>query len=155
MEPEVWPYEENAIQLILRADPQLHLHNGVPHTLHLCVYQLRDPNAFNQLTEDKEGLYVLLDCRTFDASVTGFKPLIVQPGQMLSPTMNRAEGTRYLGIAAGYYNVERERIIYTTRMPVEIKRKPPLYIKKYAVPDVLKLDITLGPQQIEKVERRK
>jgi type VI secretion system VasD/TssJ family lipoprotein len=155
IEPESWPYKENAIHLILRADPQLHLHNGVPHTLHLCFYQLRDPNAFNQLTEDKEGLYVLLNCGTFDASVTGFKALIVQPGQVLSQSMDRAEGTRYVGIAAGYYNVERERIIRSTRIPVKIKRKAPTFIKKIAEPDVLKLDITLGPQQIEKIERTK
>ncbi len=155
IEPEVWTYGEDEIKLTLSADPQLHLHNGVPHTLHLCFYQLRDLNAFNQLTEDKDGLYVLLDCGTFDASVTGFKALIVQPGQKFSREMDRAEGTRYVGIAAGYYNIERERIIYSTRMPVKIKRKPPTFIKKYAVPDVLKLDITLGPQQIEKVETKK
>jgi type VI secretion system VasD/TssJ family lipoprotein len=155
IEPEDWYYQENAIQLVLRADPQLHLHNGVPHTLHLCFYQLRDPNAFNQMTEDEDGLYLLLNCGTFDASVTSFKALQVQPGQVFSQRMDRAEGSRYVGIAAGYYNIERERIIRSLKIPVKIKRKGPLFIKKYAVPAVLKLEITLGPQQIEKVERTK
>ena len=152
IEPEAWYYQENAIQVVLRADPQLHLHNGVPHTLHLCFYQLRDPNAFNQMTEDQDGLYVLLNCGTFDASVTSFKALQVQPGQVFSHSMDRAEGSRYVGIAAGYYNIERERIIRTLKIPVKIKRKAPLFFKKYAIPAALKLDITLGPQQIEKIE---
>ena len=45
-------YEKGAVLLNLKADPQLNLYQGSPHTLSLCIYQLRDPNGFNQLAAD-------------------------------------------------------------------------------------------------------
>ena len=152
LQPAEWRYEKDAIRLVFKADPKLNFRDGVPHTLHLCIYQLRDPNAFNQLAADQEGLYLLLGCSTFDASVTSFKGESIQPGQDLTMTLDRAEGSKYVGIAAGYYQIERERIIRFVEIPIEVKSKGLLGWTKYAVPGVLNLDITLGPQQIEKVE---
>ena len=45
-------YEKDAIKINLKADPQLNLSAGKPHTLMACVYQLNDPNSFNQLAGD-------------------------------------------------------------------------------------------------------
>jgi type VI secretion system VasD/TssJ family lipoprotein len=152
LQPEEWGYEKDAVRLVFKADPKLNFREGVPHTLHLCIYQLRDPNAFNQLAADQEGLYLLLGCSTFDASVTSFKGESIQPGQVLTMTLDRAEGSKYVGIAAGYYQIERERIIRLVGIPIEIRSKGLLGWTKYAVPGVLNEEITLGAQQIEKVE---
>jgi type VI secretion system VasD/TssJ family lipoprotein len=151
IEPEVWGYQRDAIRMVLNADPQLNAYDGLPHTLYLCLYQLKDPNAFNQLSGDKDGLYLLLSCSVFDPSVTGFQRLTVQPGQQLSQSFDRAEGSRYVGIAAGYFKLEKERITRFLKIPVEIKRRGWLF-EKYGVPGALNLKITLGPQQIENVE---
>jgi type VI secretion system VasD/TssJ family lipoprotein len=151
IEPDKWSYQRDAIRLVLNADPQLNEHDGLPHTLHLCLYQLRDPNAFNQLSGDEDGLYLLLDCGVFDPTVTSFQRLTIQPGQQLSQSFDRAEGSRYVGIAAGYYIIEKERITRFLKIPIKIKRRG-LMFKKYGVPGELDLEITLGPQQIEKVE---
>ncbi len=151
LEPEEWHFQRNAIRLVLNANPQLNAHDGVPHTLHLCLYQLKDPNAFNQFSGDQDGLYLLLGCNVFDPSVTSFQRLTVQPGQQLTQSFDRAEGSRYLGIAAGYYTIEKERITRFLKIPVKVKRRGILF-KKYGVPGELDLEITLGPQQIEKVE---
>jgi type VI secretion system VasD/TssJ family lipoprotein len=152
IEPDKWSYQRDAIRLVLDADPQLNSHDGLPHTLALCLYQLRDPNAFNQLSGDKDGLYLLLSCNVFDPSVTSFQRLTVQPGQELSQSFDRAEGSRYVGIAAGYFTLEKERMIRFLKIPVEIKRRGWLR-KKYGVPGELDLKITLGPQQIENLEK--
>jgi type VI secretion system VasD/TssJ family lipoprotein len=151
VEPETWGYQKDAIRLVLNADPQLNSYDGLPHTLHLCLYELKDPNAFNQLSGDRDGLYLLLSCSVFDPSVTGYHRLSVQPGQQLSQSFDRAEGSRYVGIAAGYFTLEKERIIRFLKIPVEIKRRGWLF-EKYGVPGELDLKITLGPQQIENVE---
>ena len=151
LEPDKWSYQRDAIRLVLNADPQLNSQDGLPHTLHLCLYQLKDPNAFNQFTGDEDGLYILLDCSVFDPSVTSFQRLTIQPGQQLSQSFDRAEGSRYVGIAAGYYIIEKERMTRFIKIPVKIKRRGLLF-KKYGVPGELDLEITLGPQQIEKVE---
>ena len=47
LSPSEWVYEKNRIRLELKADHQLNMYEGSPHTLYLCVYQLKDPNAFN------------------------------------------------------------------------------------------------------------
>ena len=151
LEPDKWSYQRDAIRLVLNADAQLNSHDGLPHTLHLCLYQLKDPNAFNQFTGDEDGLYLLLDCGVFDPSVTSFQRLTIQPGQQLTQSFDRAEGSRYVGIAAGYYIIEKERMTRFLKIPVEVKRRGLLF-KKYGVPGELDLEITLGPQQIEKVD---
>lgn len=151
IEPDKWSYQRSAIRLVLNADPQLNSHDGLPHTLHLCLYQLKDPNAFNQFTGDEDGLYLLLDCSVFDPTVTSFQRLTIQPGQQLTQSFDRAEGSRYVGIAAGYYIIEKERMTRFLKIPVKIKRRG-LTFRKYGVPGELELEITLGPQQIEKVE---
>lgn len=148
-EPD-WGFEKEGIRLVLKSDENLNSYNGLPHTLHICIYQLEDPNAFNQLSGDEPGLMILLGCSTFDPSVTGFKSVTVQPGQQLTATLDRAEGTRYVGIAAGYYTLERDRIVRLEKVPVEIKRT--LTLKKYAVAEPLDLKVILGAQQIETVE---
>lgn len=151
-QPEEWPYKKNGIRLIFIADSNLNFSDGIAHTLHICFYQLRDPNAFNQLTSDHDGLLQLLECFLFDPGVTSFKELMVQPGQTLSVALDRAEGSKYVGIATGYDKIEKERMIIFRQIPVVVKRKGLMWWKKYAEPDDLHLKIKLGSRQIESVE---
>jgi type VI secretion system VasD/TssJ family lipoprotein len=150
LRPE-WRFERNAVQVGFKAVPQLNFSDGIPHHLSVCLYQLRDPNAFNQLGNDVSGLYRLLECGVFDAGVASSKRLDIQPGGDLEVTLDRAEGARYIGIAAGYYQLEKARIIKLVEIPVVVKRKGLLWRKKYSRPAPLKLEISLGPLQIEDV----
>jgi len=120
--------------------------------LSVCVYQMKDPNAFNQLGSDRNGLYVLLGCETFDPSVTSFRRITVQPKQELSITLDRAQASRYVGIAAGYYAVEREKIIRLVEIPIQVKTSGFLGRTQYAIPAPLNLNVVLGPQAIQRVE---
>jgi len=150
--PPPAPYAPNAIRLVLKADPQLNLYDGVHHALNLCVYQLKDPNAFNQLSNEKEGLQVILSCGTFDPSVTNFTQIVVQRGQVLSQTLDRAEGTRYVGLAASYYTLDKERVIRFYPIPVEVKKEGWIFTDKYPYLAPLNLQVELGSQQIGNVE---
>lgn len=131
-------YKEKAIHVNLTADSRLNLYQGTPHALMLCLYQLKDPNAFNQIVDEKDGLHKLLECNRFDASVANAKRLVVQPGQVEKQDLDRAEGAKYVAIAAGYY-AYKER-------PTRI----------YAVPsggllssDELFINLYLGPQLMQ------
>lgn len=131
-------YKEKAIHLNLTADSRLNLYQGSPHALVLCLYQLKDPNAFNQLVDEKDGLLKLLDCGRFDPSVANAKRIVVQPGQVEKQDLDRAEGAKYVAIAAGYY---------------AYKEKP---TRIYAVPagsllgrDELFINLYLGPQAMK------
>ena len=148
--PSEWRYEKEAIHLNLKADSQLNLYDGQPHTLLVCVYQLRDPNAFNQLSEDEEGLYKLLECSRFDSAVVSSKRLFVQPGESFTDTLDRAEGAKYVAVAAGYFLVEKEGMIRLYDVPWYVEKKGLIRRTKVAKPGPLNIDLVLGSEQIQK-----
>jgi type VI secretion system VasD/TssJ family lipoprotein len=141
-------YEEGAIKVHVKADQQLNLSDGKAHTLLVCVYQLKDPNALNQLSGDEDGLYRLLECGLFDASVAAAKRLIVQPGQDTIFNLDRAEGARYVAITAGYYLLEKERMVRLYEIPVVIEKKGIIKRSKIKKLGILEIDLRLGPEQI-------
>ncbi|TGU71369.1 type VI secretion system lipoprotein TssJ [Geomonas terrae] len=91
------------IRLRVQADPQLNRYEKTSHALMLCLYQLREPEGFRLLVQARDGLPRLLECGRFDASVVSVRQIVVQPGQTVSQTCDKAEGARYIGLATGYY----------------------------------------------------
>jgi type VI secretion system VasD/TssJ family lipoprotein len=147
--PPKWAYEKDAVEIHIKADPKLNLDEGVPHTLLVCLYQLKDPNAFNQLSDDTDGIYKLLECGLFDAGVASSKKLIVHPGKDLTMTLDRAEGAKYVAVAAGYYVLQKDRMLRMFDIPVEIEKKGFIKTTKISKPAILKIDLELGPSQIK------
>jgi type VI secretion system VasD/TssJ family lipoprotein len=148
--PPEWTYEQNAIQIHLKADPKLNFDDGVPHTLVICLYQLKDPNGFNQLSSDTDGIYKLLECSLFDAGVATAKRLIVNPGQDVDLTLDRAEGAKYVAVVAGYYVLEKDRMIRLFDIPVTLETKGLIKRTKISKPQHLKIELELGPSQIKR-----
>ncbi|MCD4721633.1 MAG: type VI secretion system lipoprotein TssJ [Desulfobacula sp.] len=150
--PPQWTYEKDAIKLQVIADPMLNLDEGKAHTLHVCIYQLKDPNGFNQLASDQSGLYKLLDCKLFDQGVAASKRLIVHPGEETKWVLDRAENAKYLAVVAGYYGIVKERITRLIEVPVIIEVKGFFTKKRKQIPGLLDVKLLLGPQQIKKLE---
>ena len=146
--PPQWTYEKEAIRLHIRADPKLNLDEGEAHTLLLCTYQLSDPNNFNQLANDQDGVYKLLECSLFGEGAAAAKRLIIQPGQDVNMTLDRAEGARYVAIVAGYYILEKERMIKMVEIPEYIEKKGVIKKSKIRKPAQMNIELLLGPQQI-------
>lgn len=111
--------DRGAIQVLIKADPQLNRFDRNPHALVLCLYQLKDPDAFRQLAKEKAGTVKLLQCSHFDETVVSAAQVVVQPGQELRQVRNRGEGTRYLGIATGYYSLGKKRVTELSPLPRE------------------------------------
>ena len=149
--PAKWTYEKDALTLRVKADRQLNLYGGKPHTLQLCIYQLNDPNTFNQLINDEAGLYDLLECALFDASVSTTKRFIIQPGKDLVFTLDRSQGAKYIGIVAGYNTLDGKRMTRLYDIPITMKKKGWFIRSKYYEPLLLNMDMTLGPQQIQPI----
>ncbi|MBW2246821.1 MAG: type VI secretion system lipoprotein TssJ [Deltaproteobacteria bacterium] len=150
--PPQWQYEKEAIKLHIKADPKLNLEEGTPHTLLVCVYQLKDPNAFNQLAGDDDGLYKLLECGLFDAAVATSKRLIARPGQDITLALDRAEGAKYLAVVAGYFTLQKDRMIRLFNIPVVVEEKGFIKRKRIQKPGLLNIELILGQQQILSVE---
>jgi type VI secretion system VasD/TssJ family lipoprotein len=147
--PPDWSYAKDAIDVTLKADPKLNYAEGMPHTLLVCLYQLKEPNAFNQLAGDTDGIYKLLECGLFDSSVATAKRLIVNPGQDVAVKLDRDEGAKYVAVVAGYYVLERERMTRLIDIPVVVEGKGFFKTTKIAKPGVLKIQLELGANQIK------
>jgi type VI secretion system VasD/TssJ family lipoprotein len=143
----VYGYEKDAISLNLKGDPQLNLFDKQPHTLLVCVYQLRDPNALNQVLQDAEDVSKLLECVRFDPSILNAKKYILQPGKEITGALDRAEGARYVGIVAGYFNSDKQRASRIIPVPVA-----GMFGKKAAR---MNLEVFLGPDEIQGVKEKK
>ena len=147
--PSEWGFEKDGIRLHFRGDPQLNLFQGDSHTLLICLYTLRDPNVFNQLVEEKEGLTKLLECGRFDSSAASCKRWVIQPGQELNETMDRAEGARYVGLVAGYYSLQKEKAVRLYSVPVMEDTKGLVFRTKTSLAAILNLDLYFGPLEIQ------
>lgn len=144
---ELRPIVEDVIALHLKGDPQVNLYNGMSHALHLCVYQLSDPNAFNQFSEDEMGLSKLMNCERFDAGVALSKRIIIQPGEDRVFQLDRAVGAKYVGIVAGYYALNKRNVVRLYRIPgaeggTQMRQAP------------LSIELYLGPQALRELGER-
>jgi len=142
-----YEYEKDAITLHLKGGPKLNLFERRPHTLLGCVYQLRDPNALNQVLQDADDVSKLLECGRFDPSILNTKKYILQPGKEITEALDRAEGARYIGIVAGYFNLDKQRASRIIPVPVS-----GLFGKKAAR---MNLEVFLGPDEIQGVKEKK
>jgi type VI secretion system VasD/TssJ family lipoprotein len=148
-------YEKGGVVLHLKADPKLNLYEGNPHTLSLCIYQLRDPNGFNQLAGDQAGLYKLLECSRFDGTVAMATRLDVQPGTESSQALDRAEGAEYVGVVGGYFALNKDKILRLFKVPIVTEKKGWIFSDTITKPGVLKVDLLLGPQEMQEMRGAK
>jgi len=145
-----WGYEKNAIQLHLVGDPQLNLYQKKAHSLLICLYHLRDPNGFNQLVDEKDGLGKLLECNRFDPSVTYTRRVVMQPNQEINEAMDRTDGAKYVGVAAGYYNTQQNKSSTVSyQIPVTGIKKGSTFVQSTAP---LTIELYLGPQNIIQIQ---
>ena len=107
--------------------------------------------VFDQLANDTEGIHKLRECTLFDSSVTQAKRLIVHPDQDLNLELDRAQGTKYVAIVAGYQLPEKERVMRVFEITEVVEKKG--WIRRTKTLKLAPLDISLrlGQQQIESI----
>lgn len=143
-----YPYETGAVRIHLKADPRLNLFDATAHTLFICVYHLRDPNGFNQLLDETDGIGKLLECARFDPSVMGTRKIVVQPGGEVNETVDRPEGAKYVALVAGYSKLRKEDSVRLYPVPI-IEKRIGWSVRSTAMPGPLAIDLFLGPDAIE------
>jgi len=124
--PAEIPHIDNGINIHLKGDRNLNRYKKSPHALVLCVYQLKDLNGFNQIVEDKNGMAKLMECGRFDSSVNYVKRVVVQPNKDVYEAMEVADGTKNVGVVAGYYFFKKSQAVKTFVLPMKgvFSRKP-------------------------------
>jgi type VI secretion system VasD/TssJ family lipoprotein len=149
-----WTYGSNAIRLQLRADQRLNLYDDQAHTLAVCLYQFTDPNNFNDLSKDQAGLLKLLKCEKSGADVAGVQRVIMQPGESRDLHLDRAEGAKFVGVVAGYYDLKAEKAALLLEIPIVVFKKGFIFTTKYQVPGQLDVQLNLGPTTISEVGKK-
>ncbi|MEW5724892.1 MAG: type VI secretion system lipoprotein TssJ, partial [Thermodesulfobacteriota bacterium] len=138
-----WTFGSNAISLQLKADSTLNLFEGNPHTLVLCVYQLADPNAYKDLASTKEGVVKLLAGQKFGETVSAVDRIIIQPGETRTVFLDRAVGAQYVGLVAGFFELDPAKASKLFQIPLDVSKKGLIFKDTYMIPGRLDLSIFL------------
>jgi type VI secretion system VasD/TssJ family lipoprotein len=114
----LWGYGEKAVTLRLQAAGDVNSFEGKAHTIQLCAYQLDKQDAFNQKKGTQDGIDALLQCAPFDASVKSATRFFLQPSEMATYTLDRAEGAHFVGIVCGYFDSTPEQSAKLWEIPL-------------------------------------
>lgn len=146
-----WGFGSNAISLRLQAADTLNQYENKPHTLSICVYQLQDPNSFKDMSQTEEGLIKLLSCKNFGKGCAGVNRIIIQPGETREMKLDRAEGAKFVGLVAGYFDLKPDRAVLLLDIPVLSYKKGLIFKSDYQVPGDLDIRLNLGPNALSEV----
>lgn len=144
-----WGYAPGSIKLHYTADRLLNRVGEKPHTLLLTVHQMSDPNVFNKLTQYEGGLRKLLEGRSVDPAITAVQKYFVEPGESKTIVLDRAENTKWVGLAAGYYSLDAGKATRVFEIPVAVTSKGFISKEKVAQIPPLELYLVFGPDSIQ------
>lgn len=147
-----WTYAPRALTLEYTADLDLNSYDGFSHNLMLCIFQLGDTAAFEELAANEGGIRKLLACDRFDKSVVHFERRFVSPGSKATLSMDRAEGAQFVGIVAGYYDLQPGLVTRTWQFPLKVDQEGMLFWKSDVYsPGTLEMYLLFGPKSIQRM----
>ncbi|MFA9460259.1 type VI secretion system lipoprotein TssJ [Thiohalorhabdus methylotrophus] len=117
-----WVYEDKALAFHLEGAETLNAYRGRSHSLRVTLIQLAKPAKFNELRGTPTGLGRLLTDEELGA-VLSRETVTLYPGEGQALTLDRAEQARFLGIVAGYYDLDAGKV--TRLIPI-----PPMHDRK-------------------------
>lgn len=123
VEPDDWVYEDRAITITVKAPSDLNSVSGRPHSLALGVFQLNDPNTFTGLSVTREGAVQLMQKGRIDDTVSNFTIVNVRPGERRKVHLNRAKSAQYVGIIAGFYELNPKNDVQLFSIPIRAQKR--------------------------------
>ncbi len=152
-EPD-WTFGADGIFLQFKADANLNLYDKEPHTVAVGLFQLDKPNTFQKMAATADGAAELLSKGTVDKSVIGFERFFIQPGGEMTQVFDRLEGTKYVALLVGYYDLSRTaRISIFKPVPTGEEESGFLFTTGKAQPTLLWLRIGLGSDGVVSVDQ--
>ncbi len=143
-----WTYQPNGLTLNLTAEADLNPFEGFTHNLLLCVYQLSDPTLFEALSASEGGIEKLLTCASLDPGMVEAQRHFVSPGESTHLVLARAAGARYVGLVAGYNDLQPGKATALHPFPVTAHRHGWWPWSKAYAPGTLTLQILLNANSI-------
>ena len=162
IEPDDWEYEKRGIELSIKAPSDLNSLSGRPHSLALGVFQLNDPNTFGGLSATREGAVELLQKGRIDDTVSNFTLINIRPGERKKVTLNRSQTAQYVGVIAGYYELNPTKDVKVFPIPLKalsrglvegaLVKLALMADEANAVPDKLSLIVELGRSSSKQIK---
>jgi type VI secretion system VasD/TssJ family lipoprotein len=148
-----WGFARNAILVEVEADPRLNEYGGEAHTLLLGVYQMEDSAAFYKLIADAALVGKSLESGKGGEGFVHFARYVVTPGQHSILQLDRAQKAKFVGIAAGYYQIEAARSARLFEVPLTVESEGMVSTTYKAAPAILAVRLNLGPDELVNAER--
>jgi len=148
-----WSFAKDAVLIELAADPRLNQYHGEAHTLLLGVYQMAEPAPFYKLINDPVLFGKALESGKAGDSFVQFTRYVVTPGKKVILSLDRAQNARYVGIAAGYYQMDAAHSARLFEVPLSVTRDGMLAKTYTASPAALAIRLALGAETIVNAER--
>ncbi|WP_175541729.1 type VI secretion system lipoprotein TssJ [Polaromonas sp. YR568] len=148
-----WDFARNAILVEVEADPKLNQYGGEAHTLVLGVYQMEDSAAFYKLIADAALVGKSLESGKGGEGFVHFARYVVTPGQHSILQLDRAQKAKFVGIAAGYYQIEAAKSARLFEVPLTVESSGMVSTTYKAAPATLAVRLNLGPDELVNAQR--
>lgn len=147
-----WTWMPGGLTLNILASPDLNTFEGYAHNLLLCIYQLDAPGVFNEMAANQGGIRRLLACDRFDKSVVHYERTFISPSANATMRLDRAEGAQFVGLVAGYYDLQPGLVTRTAQYPLKVSQEGMLFWASDVYdPGVLSLDLLFGPTSLQRM----
>lgn len=143
-----WDYTPDALRLEIDASSRLNEYQNAPHTLLLTIFQTADAQAFRNLASDPERLRAALAAGASATGIVQITRYVVAPGARVALSIDRAQQVRYVGIIAGYYDIDDQRAARLYDVPLKVNKRGWFSRSYHAAPQTLELKLRLGAQGI-------
>ena len=120
IDDSAWAFANHAIEIRIKAPSDLNSVSGRPHSIAIGVFQLNDPNTFTGLSSTPQGAVQLLQKGRIDDTVASFNLINVRPGEERLVALNRAQTAQYVGVIAGYFNLNPKKDVKLFPIPVKL-----------------------------------
>ena len=148
-----WDFEKDAISIEINADERLNEFENEAHTLLLGIYQMADPAVFYKMTSDSSTMSASLENGKAGDGFIDFARFVVTPGGKAVVNLDRAQKSKYVGLVAGYYQMDAPRAARLFEIPLTIDSKGFFTTTYAAEPATLALRLKLGTEGFINAER--
>ena len=148
-----WDYAENAIVLNFSASKDLNQYAGQSHNLLVVITQFDQANAIAPYIAGPQQLSNLLLMESAPAGLISLTRVFLQPGETKTLRLARLEGTKMVGVAAGYAHLDPARSFKLYQIGVDmtssglLKKTWKATLRPIAIDLLMAADTVLRSQQ--------
>jgi type VI secretion system VasD/TssJ family lipoprotein len=143
-----WNYASAALTLKVSTDAALNNYDGEAHSVVLAVVQSSEAGPFYQLLDTPEQAARVLQGGRPPSGLQQVTRYALEPGRKASIRLDRAQGARFLGVIAAFYDVPLAKTARLFNLPVDVGSSGIMVHTYKATPAPAELTLQLGASDI-------